>query len=113
MRTKGGKVTRRRHKKILKSTKGYRLTKSKLYRVAHEAYMHAGQYSLNDRRRRTSQMKRLWVTRINAAAGQHDMKYKDFIHGLKQNKIELDRKMLADIALNNPEAFSKIVETVK
>ncbi|HCC67726.1 TPA: 50S ribosomal protein L20, partial [Patescibacteria group bacterium] len=67
MRVKTGKVTKRRHKKILKATKGYRMTKNNLYKVAHEAYMHAGQYSYNDRKKRAGDMRKLWITKINAA----------------------------------------------
>ena len=112
MRVKGGTVRKRRHKKILKKTKGYRMTKSKLYKVANEAYMHAGQYSYDHRRKRNSQFRRLWIQRINAACKQNDMKYNDFMHGLKEKNIELNRKVLADIALNNPEVFSFIAKSL-
>lgn len=111
MRVKTGKTTKNRHKKVLKANKGYRMTKSKLYRVAHEAYMHAGQYSLAHRRRRHSQMRRLWIKRINAAAGLNGMKYKDFMKGLKDSNIELNRKMLADLAFNDLDAFSQVVSS--
>ncbi|MCD4811675.1 50S ribosomal protein L20 [bacterium] len=112
MRVKTGKVTKRRHKKVLKATKGYRMTKSKLYKVAHEAYMHAGQYSYNDRKKRAGDMRRLWITKINAACKNNDMKYSHFINKLSLKKIELNRKVLADIAMNNPEIFTFIVKSL-
>lgn len=112
MRAKGGKTTRRRHKKILKETKGYRLTKSKLYKVANEAYMHAGQYSYNDRRKRGGNMRKLWITKINAACKQNDIKYSDFIHKLSEKDIKLNRKVLADIAMNEPNTFSFLVKSL-
>ena len=112
MRVKGGTVRRRKHNKILKSTKGYRLTKSKLYRVAHEAYLHAGQYSYNHRQRRASEIRRVWITKINAACKQNNIQYKDFINKLKINNIELNRMVLADLAVNNPEVFTFIVNSL-
>lgn len=112
MRVKTGKVRRRRHKKVLKATKGYRMTKGKLYRVSHEAYLHAGQYSYNHRRRRHSQMRQLWIKRINAAAQANGLKYSVLTDKLKKAKVELDKKSLAEIALNHPEVFTKVVEAV-
>lgn len=112
MRVKTGKIRRKRHKKILKETKGYRLTKSKLYKVANEAYLHAGQYSYNDRRRRGSNMRKLWITRINAACKNNNIKYNEFINKLSDKNIKLDRKMLADIAVNNPQTFTFLVESL-
>lgn len=112
MRVKGGIVRKRRHNKILAKTKGYRMTKSKLYKVAHEAYMHAGQYSYNDRRKRAGQFRTLWISRINAACKANDIQYKDLINGLKKNDSELNRKVLADIAVNNPEVFSFITKSL-
>ncbi len=113
MRVKGGVVTRRRHKKVLKANKGYRMTKSKLYKVAHEAYLHAGQYSYIHRRRRASQMRRVWITRLNAGALQNGLKYKELIFGLKKAKIQLNRKVLSEILQDSPELFSKIVNQAK
>ncbi len=110
MRVKGGKVTKRRHKKILKQTKGYRLTKSKLYKVAHEAYLHAGQYSYNDRKKRLNQFRRLWISRINAAARERGTKYSVLMNNLRQNNIQLNRHVLAELAVNNPETFSSVVD---
>jgi large subunit ribosomal protein L20 len=110
VRVKGGKVRRRRHKKILKQTKGYRLTKSKLYKVAHEAYLHAGQYSYNDRKKRRNYFRRIWITRINAAARDRGTKYSRLMHDLRQKDIQLNRHVLAELAVNSPETFSNIVE---
>ena len=112
MRVKGGTVRKRRHNKILAKTKGYRMTKSKLYKVAHEAYLHAGQYSYNDRRKRAGEFRNLWIQRINAACKNNEIQYKDLISGLKKDKSELNRKVLSDIAVNNPEVFSFIVKSL-
>jgi large subunit ribosomal protein L20 len=111
MRTKTGKIRRRRHNKVLKATKGYRMTKSKLYKVAHEAYMHAGQYAFAHRRRRHSQMRRVWISRITAASEAMGMKYKDVMGNLKKADVKLNRKMLSEIALNMPEVFTQIVKS--
>ena len=108
MRVKTGKVTRRRHKKILKANKGYRMTKSKLYKVAKEAFMHAGQYAYNDRQKRAGTFRRLWISRINAGAQANGKKYNVFMSDLREANVELNRKMLADLALNNPEVFTQI-----
>ncbi|MBP6976153.1 50S ribosomal protein L20 [Candidatus Dojkabacteria bacterium] len=112
MRVKGGIVRKRRHNKILAKTSGYRMTKSKLYKVAHEAYMHAGQYSYNDRRKRAGQFRTLWISRLNAACKANDIQYKDLIDSLQKKDIELNRKVLADIAVNNPDIFSFIVKSL-
>lgn len=112
MRVKGGITRRRRHNKILKSTKGYRMSKSKLYKVAHEAYMHAGQYAYNDRQKKASNFRRVWITKINAACKLNGIQYKDLISKLRINKSELNRMVLADIAQNNPETFSTLVKSI-
>lgn len=112
MRVKGGTTRRKRHKKVLKSTKGYRLTKSKLYKVAHEAHLHAGQYAYNHRQRRPSEMRKVWITKINAACKQNGIQYKDLIAKMKDKNIELNRKVLADLAVNNPEVFSFVVKSL-
>lgn len=112
MRVKGGTVRKRRHNKILAKTKGYRMTKNSLYKVAHEAYMHAGQYSYNDRRKRAGDMRTLWIQKINAACKINDIQYKDFIDGMSKKNIELNRKVLADIAVNDPSVFSFIVKSL-
>ena len=112
MRVKGGIVRKRKHNKILSKTKGYRMTKSRLYKVAHEAYMHAGQYAYDHRQKRGAQMRRMWIAKINAACKNNNIQYKDLIAGLKKNKIELNRMVLADIAVNNPEVFTTIVKSL-
>jgi large subunit ribosomal protein L20 len=112
-RVKGGTVTRRRHKKILKLTKGQYGTKSKLFRRANEAMMKSLWYAYRDRRQRRRDLRRLWITRINAAARQHGLSYSRFIYGLKQAHIELDRKVLADIAVRDAESFARLVEKAK
>lgn len=111
MRVPTGKARRRKHKKILKATKGYRMTKSKLYKVAKEAYMHAGQYSYAHRRRRLSQIRNIWVKRLNAASQENGLKYNELIKNLKSSKIEINKKVLSEIALHNPEVFSEIVKS--
>lgn len=110
MRVKGGTVTRRRHKKVLKETKGYRMTRSKLYRVAHEAYLHAGQYSFADRRKRRNDFRRLWIARINAAARERGLTYSRLMNNLRQKNIQLNRHVLAELAVNFPEIFSEVVK---
>lgn len=112
MRVKGGTVRKRKHNKILSLTKGYRMTKNSLYKVAHEAYMHAGQYSYGHRRKRQGQMRNLWILKINAACKSNGIQYKDLIGGLKKKNIELNRKILADIAVNDPQVFSFIVKSL-
>lgn len=112
MRVKGGTTRKRRHNKILKSTRGYRMSKSTLYKVAHEAYMHAGQYAYSHRQRRASDFRRIWITKINAACKNNGIQYKDFINKLKKNNIELNRMVLADIAQNNPDTFTTIVKSI-
>ena len=112
MRVKGGKVRSRKHNKVLASTKGYRMTKSNLYKVAHEAYLHAGQYAYNHRQRKASEMRRVWISRINAACKNNNIQYKDLIDGLKKKGSTLNRMVLADIAYNNPEVFSFIVTSL-
>ncbi len=113
MRIKRGKTKRRKHKKILKLAKGYRLTYSKLYRRAKEAVLHAGQYSFNDRKKRKGQFRRTWIQRIKAGLNKHGLSYNKFIYNLKQNKIELNRKSLAYLASEHPEVFDEIVESAK
>lgn len=112
-RVKGGYTTRRRHKKVLKLTKGQWDTKHKLFRRANEAMMKSLWYSYRDRRQRRRDLRKLWITRINAAARRNGLSYSKFIYGLRQNNIELDRKVLADIAVRDGETFGRIVEAVK
>ena len=112
MRVKGGNVRRKKHKKILKATKGYRMTKNRLYKVAHEAYLHAKQYAYNHRQRRHSQMRRIWISRISSACKANNIAYKDFMHALKENKVEINKKILAHIAFTDPKTFTQIVKSV-
>ncbi|MDX1662851.1 MAG: 50S ribosomal protein L20 [Candidatus Promineifilaceae bacterium] len=113
MRVKGGPVTRRRHKKIINMVKGQWGTRGRLFRRSNEAMMKSYWYAYRDRRARRREMRRLWIARINAASRQHDMNYSTFIHGLKQADVELDRKVLADIAVRDPNAFAAIVDLAK
>ncbi len=113
MRVKGGTRTRYRHKKILRQTKGYYGTRHRLFRRANEAWMKAQWYAYRDRRQRRRDLRRLWITRINAAARQNGLSYSRFIHGLKLAGVELNRKVLADIAVRDAETFSRLVEVAK
>jgi len=110
VRVKGGVVTRRRHKKIIRQTKGYYGTRHKLYRRANEAWMKAQAYAYRDRRNRRRNLRRLWITRINAGARLHGISYSRLIDALNKSNIAIDRKMLADLTINDPQAFAKIVE---
>lgn len=112
-RTKHSVATRRRRKKVLKMAKGYRGPKSKCYKAANEQVMSSLEYAYRDRRAKKGEFRRLWITRINAAARQRGISYNRFISGLKSAGIEVDRKMLADLAVNEPEAFSELVEIAK
>lgn len=112
-RVKGGPTGRNKHKKILKAAKGYRGTRSKLFRPAQEAYLHAGEYAFAGRRLRRRDFRRLWIQKINAALKPFDISYSHFIKKLNDSKIELDRKTLADSAVSDPGTFKKIVEEIK
>lgn len=112
-RVKRGSKRRERRKKLLGLAKGYFLNKGKLYRFAKEAVDRAGQFAYVGRRRKKRDFRRLWIIRINAAARLHDMSYSQFIAGLKRARVELDRKSLADIAVRDPQAFAKLVESAK
>jgi len=113
VRVKGGPRLRRRHKKIIRQTKGYYGTRHRLWRRANEAWMKAMWYAYRDRRQRRRDLRRLWILRINAAARENGLSYSRFIHGLKQAGVELDRKILADIAVRDPNTFAQIVEIAK
>jgi len=113
VRVKRGTVSRRRHKKILKMTKGQWGTKHRLFRRANEAMMKSLWYSYRDRRQRRRDLRRLWITRINAASRINGLSYSRLIHGLKQANVELDRKILADIAVRDPQAFARIVDVAR
>ena len=108
-----GPKSRKRRKKILKAAKGFVGGRSRGYKAAKETWERALSYSYRDRRVRKRDMRRLWIVRINAAARQHDMSYSKFINGLDKSGVEIDRKVLADIAVNDPKGFSKLVELSK
>lgn len=112
-RVKGGPRTRQRHKKILKLTKGQWGTKHSLFRRANEAMLTSLKYAYRDRRNRKRDMRRLWVSRINAAARRCGLSYSRFVHGLKQAEVELDRKVLAEMAVKDEAAFARLAEIAK
>ena len=112
-RVKRGVTARRRHKKVLDQAKGYQGRRKSVYRVAKQAVIKAGQYAYRDRRQRKRQFRQLWITRINAAARLHGLSYSRLINGLNKAEIEVDRKVLADIAVHDPEAFGAIAEAAK
>jgi large subunit ribosomal protein L20 len=108
-RVKRGNVARKRRKKILKLAKGFRGSHSRLFRTANQQVMKALRYAYADRRKRKRDFRRLWITRINAAVRQHGMSYSQFMGGLKKANIHLNRKMLAQMAILDPDGFSKVV----
>ena len=112
-RVKGAVTTRARHKKVLKLAKGYFGAKSKLFRIANQAVMRSLSYAYRDRKSKKRDFRKLWITRINAAARLSGMSYSKFINGLKRMEINLNRKVLADMALNDAEGFAQLVEKVK
>ena len=109
-RVKRAVQTKRRHKAVLKSARGYYGNKSRSFRAANEQLMHSGNYAFRDRRARKGQFRRLWIQRINAACRQNGTNYSNFIAGLKAAGVEVDRKVLADLAVTDPVAFSALVE---
>lgn len=113
VRIKGGVTTRRRHKKVLKQAKGYWMTRHKQFKKAKEAVLHAGQYAFAGRKNKKRDFRRLWIIRINAAIRPLGLTYSSFISKLKSKKVELDRKVLAQIAVEQPKVFEKIVEKIK
>jgi len=112
-RVKRGKIAHKRRKHLLKHAKGFRWGRKKKYRLAKVAVMKAWRYAYRDRKAKKRDFRALWQTRINAACRLHGISYSKFIYGLKKNKIELDRKVLAQLAQNHPQIFEKIVEKVK
>ncbi len=112
-RVKRGVVARARHKKVLKQAKGYYGARSRVYRVAFQAVTKAGQYAYRDRRAKKRTFRQLWIARINAAARQNGLSYSRFINGLKKTSVEIDRKILADIAVYDQVAFAALVEKAK
>ena len=112
-RIKGGMNAKRKHNKVLKLAKGYRGARSKQYRVAKQSVMRALTSSYAGRKQRKRQFRQLWITRINAAARMNGLSYSKFMYGLKSADIQLDRKILADMAVNDPAGFAKLAETTK
>lgn len=112
-RVKRGVTAKARHKKVLDQAKGYYGARRKLYKTAKQAVIKAGQYAYRDRRQRKRQFRTLWITRINAAARLHGLSYSRMINGLKRADIEVDRKILADIAVRDPEGFGALAEAAK
>ncbi|MDX1562151.1 MAG: 50S ribosomal protein L20 [Gammaproteobacteria bacterium] len=112
-RVKRGVTARAKHRKVLSKAKGYYGARRKVFRVANQAVIKAGQYAYRDRRNRKRQFRALWITRLNAAAREHGLSYSRLIHGLKLAEIDADRKVLADIAVHDPEAFAAIAAAAK
>ena len=112
-RVKRGVTTKARHKRLLAKTRGFRHGRKNLVRMARHADLKAGQYAYRDRRTKKRTFRQLWIIQINAACRLNDIKYSTFINGLKNKKIDLDRKILADLAEHEPEEFKKLVEKVK
>lgn len=112
-RAKGGFVTRRRHKKILKMAKGFTGAKSKVFRRANEAVMKSLQYAYRDRRNKKRDFRKLWIARINAAARMEGMSYSKFMDGLHKAGVDINRKILADLAVNDQNAFSELVKIAR
>jgi len=112
-RIKRGLTTHKRHKKVLALTKGHRATRHSLYKRAHESMLHALSYAYAHRRERKGDMRRLWIVRVNAASRAQGLNYGQFIYGLKKSGVEINRKVLADMAVREPEAFASLVTTAK
>lgn len=113
MRVKRGVTAHRRHKKVIDATKGYRMSRHLLYSVAHQAMMHAGQYSYQHRRKRGGDFRRLWIARINAAVRNRELTYNEFTHLLGLKSVQLNRQILAELAVTFPETFTRVVDFVK
>ncbi len=112
-RVKRGVTRHKRHKRILDQAKGYRGARSRSFRVAKQAVIKAGQYAYRDRRQKKRQFRALWIARINAAARQHGLSYSQFIHGLTSADVGLDRKILAELAVHEQEAFAELAARAK
>ena len=112
-RVKNGAVTKARHKKVLKQAKGYFGSKHRLYKSAKEQLMHSGQYAFRDRKQKKREFRKLWITRINAACRENGISYSRFIEGLNKAGVLINRKMLSEIAINDPKAFTELVEVAK
>lgn len=112
-RVKGGTVTRARRKKVLKQAKGYFGSKHRLYKSAQEQVMHSGRYSFNDRKKNKGNFRKIWITRINAACRENEISYSKFINGLNKAGLTVNRKMLSELAIDSPKAFSDLVIIAK
>ena len=112
-RVKGGTVARARRKKVLDQAKGYFGSKHRLYKTAHEQVMHSVQYAFRDRRQNKRNFRKLWITRINAACRENEISYSKFINGLSKAGVTINRKMLSELAIDSPEAFSDLVTIAK
>ncbi|AXI09652.1 50S ribosomal protein L20 [Oceanobacillus arenosus] len=112
-RVKGGTVTRRRRKRVLKLAKGYYGSKRTLFKVAKQQVMKSGQYAYRDRRQKKRDFRKLWITRINAAARLNELSYSKLMHGLKVAGIDINRKMLSDLAINDEQAFAQLATKAK
>ncbi len=112
-RVKRGVAARRRKNRVLKAAKGYRGARSRLLKTAREAVEKGWKYSYRDRKQRKRQFRSLWIARINAAAREHDLSYSRFMHGLQQAGVEIDRKVLAELAISDPKAFGSLAELAK
>ena len=112
-RVKGGTVARARRKKVLKEAKGYFGSKHRLFKTAHEQVMHSGQYAFRDRRQNKRNFRKLWITRINAACRENEISYSKFINGLTKAGVTINRKMLAELAIENKESFADLVTIAK
>ncbi|API90804.1 MULTISPECIES: 50S ribosomal protein L20 [Bacillota] len=112
-RVKGGTVTRKRRKRVLKLAKGYYGSKRTLFKTAKQQVMKSGQYAYRDRKQKKRDFRKLWISRINAAARLNDMSYNKLMHGLKVAGIDINRKMLSDLAINDEKAFSQLVTKAK
>lgn len=113
VRVNGGPSSKRRHKKVLKLAKGYWMSRSKQYKKAKEAVLHAGEYAFAGRKMKKRNFRSLWITRINAALKENGMKYNQFIHKLKEKNCKIDRKVLAQIAMEHPNVFDNLVKEIK
>ena len=112
-RVKGGIVSKNRRRKVLKRAKGYFGSKHRLYKTAQEQVFHSGNYAFRDRKQNKRNFRKLWITRINAACRMNDISYSKFMHGLKLANINMNRKSLSELAINDPKAFTKYVELSK
>ncbi|MBI4066320.1 50S ribosomal protein L20 [Candidatus Gottesmanbacteria bacterium] len=113
MRIKRGVTSHAKHKKVFRANKGYRMTKRRLIKVAKEAYLHAGEYAFAGRKNRKRDFRRLWITRISEAVKLRGLSYSSFVYQLKQANVALDRKILANLVVENPDAFDEIMNTVR